>query len=61
MKEKDCKIDRSITLDLVLYPAVRCPNLIDCGELRRCFVVSFFLLGVVREFPLVGLGDVTRG
>jgi hypothetical protein len=25
----------------------------DCGELRCCFVVSFFLLGVAREFPLV--------
>jgi hypothetical protein len=30
--EEDCNIDRGITLDLILYPVVRCPHLIDCGE-----------------------------
>jgi hypothetical protein len=31
--KEDCIIDRGITLDLVVYPAVSCPNLIDRGEL----------------------------
>jgi hypothetical protein len=35
MKE-DCIIDRGNLLDehFVVYFIVRCPNLIDCGELR---------------------------
>jgi hypothetical protein len=45
MKE-DCYIDRGITLDLVLYPAIRCPNLMDCGE----FVVVLWSLSFIEEW-----------
>jgi hypothetical protein len=35
MKE-DCVTDRGITPDLVVYLAVSCPNLIECGGLYSC-------------------------